>query len=93
MNLLRGKFDYRDCGIMDATHLRWFTRETLHAFFFNLGFKVTDHLYTLNAEMPEYQYRPWRWLPRKRESIRTMLRKLPNLFGCQHVVRVEPLPQ
>jgi SAM-dependent methyltransferase len=92
LNLLRGRFEYRDCGIMDATHLRWFTHKTLHRFFFNLGFAVTDHLYTVNSDMSEYRARPWRWLPCERRIIRTMVRVFPNLFGCQHVVRAKPIP-
>jgi len=91
MNLLRGRFEYRDSGIMDATHLRWFTTETLHRFFFNLGFTVTDHLYTVNTDMCEYRSRPWRWLPYKLSAIRMLVRIFPNLFGCQHVVRVVPI--
>lgn len=91
MRLLCGRFDYRDCGIMDATHLRWFTKESLHSFFSNLGFTVTDHLYTVNSDMPEYGKRPFRWLPYRMRVIRTMVRVFPKLFGCQHVVRAEPL--
>ena len=90
MNLLFGRFDYRDCGIMDATHLRWFTHKTLENFFENLGFVVTDHLYTVNASMPEYGSRPWRWIPFRRQFIKTMVGVAPTLFGCQHIVRAEP---
>ncbi len=91
MNLLRGRFEYRDCGIMDATHLRWFTKATLNQFFENLGFTVTSHLYTVNSEMPEYNGRPWRWLPYKRGLINLLVRAFPNLFGCQHVVQAKPI--
>ena len=38
-DLLRGRFDYQDCGIMDATHLRWFTRRTVREFFSGWVFK------------------------------------------------------
>jgi len=90
LDLLRGRFDYKDCGIMDATHLRWFTRDILHKFFENLGLRVTDHLYTLNTGMVEYnRCRPWKWFsPTTRYWIlRRLLKSYPTLFGCQHVVR------
>ncbi len=32
-NLLPGRFDYQPAGIIDATHLRWFTVRSLHRFF------------------------------------------------------------
>jgi methionine biosynthesis protein MetW len=93
VNLLRGRFVYRDCGIMDATHLRWFTRDTLHKFFENLGFRVTDHLYTVNTGMIDYyQSIPWKWLPIdiRYWVIRRLARRFPTLFGCQHVVKAVP---
>ncbi len=93
IKLLGGRFDYRDCGIMDATHLRWFTHRTLQTFFSNLGFTVTDHLYTVNTGMAGYGARPFRWLPYKNDVIRTMVRAFPNLFGCQHVVRAQQITQ
>ena len=40
IDLLAGRFNYQDCGIMDATHLRWFTRRTIREFFERLGFKL-----------------------------------------------------
>lgn len=93
INLLRGRFRYRDCGIMDATHLRWFTRESLHSFFENLGFVVDKHLYTVNSQMPEYlELVPWKWLSARTRSrvIGALITMGPNLFACQHVVRVLP---
>jgi len=93
VDLLRGRFIYRDCGIMDATHLRWFTRDTLHKFFENLGFRVTDHLYTVNTGMIDYyESRPWKWLPIRirYRVVRRLARSFPTLFGCQHVVKAVP---
>jgi methionine biosynthesis protein MetW len=90
LDLLRGRFEYQDCGIMDATHLRWFTRDTLHKFFENLGLRVTNHLYTLNTGMVEYnRCRPWKWFPQamRYRILRQLLKSYPELFGCQHVVR------
>lgn len=89
MKLLCGRFDYRDCGIMDATHLRWFTRRTLHSFFWNLGFSITDHLYAINTSMAGYGAAPFRWIPYKREVIKTMVQMFPDLWGGQHVVRAK----
>jgi 2-polyprenyl-3-methyl-5-hydroxy-6-metoxy-1,4-benzoquinol methylase len=86
MKLLCGRFDYRSCGIMDATHLRWFTRKTLHGFLSNLGFYVTDHLYTVNSSMPEYGSPLFRFV-RHKNIMKWMVRVFPDLWGCQHVVR------
>jgi hypothetical protein len=31
LHLLRGRFDYTETSIRDATHLRWFTETTIRA--------------------------------------------------------------
>jgi len=38
MALLRGQFDYQEAGVMDRTHLRWFTPLTYSAMFEDAGF-------------------------------------------------------
>jgi methionine biosynthesis protein MetW len=92
-DLLRGRFEYRECGIMDATHLRWFTRKSIAQFFENLGFQVTALDCTVNAELPDYQGRaPWRWLTpgSRRKLVGFLARRIPNLFGCQFVISATP---
>jgi len=94
-DLLCGRFNYQDCGIMDATHLRWFTRRTAQEFFERLGFQITAFEYTLNLDLPDYgRRRPWRWMqPRwRRRLVGRLAKAWPGLFGCQHVLRAT-LPQ
>jgi SAM-dependent methyltransferase len=38
--LCAGSFQYEDAGLMDRTHLRWFTRQTIHELFNQSGFKL-----------------------------------------------------
>jgi len=40
MNLIRGRFRYRESGIMDQTHLRWFTPESYQQLFVDAGLQV-----------------------------------------------------
>jgi len=89
-DLLRGRFDYQDCGIMDATHLRWFTRRTVREFFERLGFQITALDCTVNINLPDYQRRyPWRRMPQafRRKLVGKLAAWSPTLFGCQHIVR------
>lgn len=39
-SLARGRFDYEESGIMDRTHLRWFTPASYRAMFEEAGFRV-----------------------------------------------------
>ena len=42
VNLNRGLFRYQDQGLMDRTHIRWFTRTTLIELFESSGYKVIN---------------------------------------------------
>lgn len=41
-NLLRGRWDYAEYGIMDNTHLRFFTRASIRHLFESTGFEAID---------------------------------------------------
>lgn len=90
--LLRGRFDYRSCGIMDATHLRWFTEHSLRVLFESAGFRVDRIERTAGLLSSVYdEHILWRWLrPRRwrRQLVRWLVKKFPRLFGYQHVIRV-----
>lgn len=89
-NLLRGRFDYQPLGIMDATHLRWFTQSTFRSLFAAAGFVIEQYAASAGTWMPEYKSCfPWRWI---RPSWRAAMisfgaRRWPGLFGCQHVLK------
>ena len=38
--LNRGDFRYEDSGLLDRTHLRWFTRTTMRELFVSSGFQI-----------------------------------------------------
>jgi 2-polyprenyl-3-methyl-5-hydroxy-6-metoxy-1,4-benzoquinol methylase len=42
LSLLRGQFQYAEMGLLDRTHLRFFTRESLADLFHGAGYKVRD---------------------------------------------------
>lgn len=37
-----GEFRYEDSGLLDRTHLRWFTRKTIIEMFLSAGFQITN---------------------------------------------------
>ena len=91
--LLRGRFDYGPFGIMDATHLRWFTREALVRLFELTGFKVLVKDSTAGLQLDCYRsIRPFRWMsePQKRRVVRALMRRWPGAFACQHIFAAEP---
>ncbi len=45
--LLEGEWEYQDFGIMDSTHLRFFTRKSIFNMFEEAGFKITNILYVV----------------------------------------------
>ena len=49
-NLACGLFEYQDEGIMDRTHLRWFTKQSIPGLF--EGYRIEAFLGTINPEQP-----------------------------------------
>ncbi len=93
--LLWGRFDYDRFGLMDATHLRWFTRRTLGLLFERTGFEVVARDATLGLQLGCYHSdRPFRWMrPRlKRLVARFMVRRIPGAFACQHIFVAQARP-
>lgn len=93
--LLAGRFDYDRFGIMDATHLRWFTRRTLGLLFERTGYTVVARDGTLGLQLGCYHSdRPFRWMrpPLKRRVARFLHRHIPGAFACQHIFAAEVNP-
>ena len=42
LRLISGNFVYEDAGLLDRTHLRWFTRKTIIDLFVSQGFKIIE---------------------------------------------------
>lgn len=93
LRLLAGRFDYESYGIMDATHLRWFTADSLRALFDACGYCVDTMRHTAGTGLMVYRTAtPWRYVPvpSRHWIVRKLARTAPRLFGCQHVVRAVP---
>lgn len=75
--LLRGRWDYKDYGILDRTHLRFFTRKSMIALVESAGLRVVQlHGYVGLKNYPAIIRQPLRWLGRV----------WPSLFAIQIVV-------
>ena len=91
--LLAGRFDYQPTGIMDATHLRWFTRASVARLFRESGYAVDEMRASAGMFLPAYTESPLRHLPPG--AVLAFVRRInavaPGLFGCQHVVAARPV--
>lgn len=69
--LLRGRFEYEDAGLLDRTHLRWFTRKTARELVTDAGYEITWD----DAVVPQH--------PRVKVPQRLLK---PELFGYQFLL-------
>lgn len=95
-HLLTGRFDYSGCGILDATHLRWFTRRSTERLFRATGYAVTATAYTAGIscnEPPAIPPAPWMVAAYSalRPAWRALTNMLPNLMSLQIVMQARPL--
>ena len=83
--LLFGRFDYADRGILDRTHLRFFTWRSGRELLERAGFTVRA---TTPTAMPFELVFPW--LAFTRPGAVALAHALPTLFGYQFVHEAEP---
>ena len=88
LNLLLGRFNYEASGIMDATHLRWFTEKTASNLVQASGCSIVEIRQTAGASLAVYHRGMLSKLPSRWRSriVRIMTRIVPRLFGVQHVI-------
>ena len=99
-NLLLGKFQYQEFGLLDKTHLHFYTLDTFRQFIEQIGYKI-DHWesvpnynwfdYTFLWAKPFYKHKnTWRFF----NYIEAGLSKaFPKLFGYQFVIKLSPVRQ
>jgi 2-polyprenyl-3-methyl-5-hydroxy-6-metoxy-1,4-benzoquinol methylase len=78
--LLQGRFEYADSGILDRTHLRFFTRESARRLLEDAGWEITWEGVTLDQP------------PLLRLGPRALgvLDRWPGLFGVQLLFEAQP---
>jgi len=91
--LLFGRFNYSERGILDRTHLRFFTRKTARRFVEAAGLRVVEQKITVMPLEIVLGLSPENWLMRViTGSLLVLTRLLPGLFGYQimFVARTKP---
>jgi O-antigen biosynthesis protein len=87
-DLALGKFVYHDTGLLDRTHLRFFTFCTINKFFDMSNLDITN-LHVTSNDFP-LKNRLKKLLPRFKDSIERfgerIASKRPNLFGFHFVI-------
>jgi SAM-dependent methyltransferase len=89
MGLARGRFDYRATGLMDATHVRWFTKTSLERLLVAAGYQQIGFDWTCGTflgaygRLPLLLTRTWRM---RRRFVARLVSRWPTLFGFQHIV-------
>ena len=87
LSLLVGRFDYLDRGILDQTHLRFFTERSLRALVATAGLRIDRFTAT---PAPLYQVLPKRfhqpWLAATHTINAWIAHRVPRLMGYQFVI-------
>lgn len=86
-----GRFDYEPVGIMDATHLRWFTAKSLRSLLEHHGLTILQMSQTAGFNLSCYRSGMFRLIPTRLRNkfIGLGLRLFPLFCGAQHVVKAQ----
>ena len=91
ISLLAGRFDYAPRGILDASHLRFFTKRTGRALLESHGFHVVGTTATaMPAELALPALGKAPLSPFVQGTALTLARVWPTLFGYQFVFEAIP---
>lgn len=83
LRLLRGRWDYEDAGILDRTHLRFYTRKTAREMLEQTGFEILEQ--DIIPDVPLLRYKQ-RWAQLNYHVARLR----PDLFSTEMLFVVHP---
>ncbi len=83
LSVLGGNFDYTNVGIMDSTHVHFYTRKTLLAELNNYGWEVTNLFASADFGQIPFISKIGKRVPKRIQWIITKL--FPTLFGVQWI--------
>lgn len=85
--LMQGNFEYRDEGLLDRTHLRFFTRKTLTEFLTANNWFI-DSLETVQRDLPDSEFKtPFDSLP---PAVSRYLLATPDALTYQFILSSQP---
>ncbi|MDP3938316.1 MAG: class I SAM-dependent methyltransferase [Deltaproteobacteria bacterium] len=87
LELFRGRFEYQDVGILDRTHLRFFTRASFERVLGESGYRVLEALPVCSDRSP-LGFQTDGGAPSRAGAL--LARRLPGLFATQFLFRAVP---
>jgi len=75
-DLMLGRFEYKDSGILDRTHLRFFNEKSAKELFHGAGFNITG--FDIVPALPA--------IPMRSSRIYSIAKLWPNLFAMQFLI-------
>ena len=89
MNLLLDDWTYTDIGLLDKTHIKFFTRKSIPTFLAEINLKIIEMKYTVVDRQGSQPTTPWKELP---PYVLRSIYKNPHSFIFQYVLKVVPAP-
>lgn len=95
-DLMNGYWRYRDTGLLDSTHIRFFSQYEALRLIYQTGFRVERHLFTMAPETaPLYEERRKQPFPQRVEFEKGSLligdlAELQSFMAVQHLFLVRP---
>lgn len=87
-DLLRGRFEYQSGGVMDSTHVHWYTWETGRHLLESHGFTVEKQI--ADGGFPLSKLRALLTASLIKRMDQLALQRFPGLFGWQHIYMARP---
>ena len=77
LRVLSGRFEYRDAGLLDRTHVHFYTKKTLYGLLEETGYRIVKTDFTTGVmDLASLRNR----------ALHVLARTYPNLFAYQFIV-------
>lgn len=94
LSLLLGRFEYAERGILDRTHLRFFTRRSARRLLEEAGYQIIEQKTTVVPIEVALGVRPENPVMRGiNRALAFFTRLMPGLLGYQFIFVARPAPQ
>ena len=91
LNLLFGRFDYADRGIMDRTHVHFYTRKSARQLLESNGYRIVSEHFSIIPLDRGLRVKPQGPIDKLGSSILKVLTSIfPTLFGYQIILEAKP---
>lgn len=91
LQMINGRFDYRQYGLLDNTHIRFFTRKTIYQLFEQAGF-IISHMDRVICSNCDTEFNTLSYSENDQEILKLIRERNPDSETFQFIIKAHKAP-